>query len=164
MLAAMYSALSRRVKVEGPLLAELATVIAILLLALHEVAPVSGATVTQFTADCSPEPLLAALLTPRHPQLGRYEVCSTARPIAEILPTGWTVESLGALEAFGIAGPYNRADLARLCGGRRVSVARGFAQSADRFESFELVSPYPDSSLSRLMPGTLIIRYVVTEP
>jgi|WetSurMetagenome_2_1015567.scaffolds.fasta_scaffold45026_3 hypothetical protein len=161
MLTAMYSALSRRVKVERPCLAELATVVAVLLLALFEASTLSGATASPFTVDCSPEPLLTALFTPRHPQLGRYEACSTARPITEIIPANWKVESLGALEAFGLAGPYNRSDLARLYGGRRIRVARGFDQSADRFESFELVSPYPDATFSRLLPGTLIIRYVV---
>jgi hypothetical protein len=148
----------------GRRLAELATLVAVIVLAVLRAEPLSGETVSPLGLDCSPEPLLTALLTPRHPQLGRYEVCSAARPIGEILPASWTVESLGALEAFGLAAPYNRSDLARLYGGRRVSVARGFAQSADRFESLELVSPYPDPTFSHLVQGTLIIRHVVTEP
>jgi hypothetical protein len=37
-------------------------------------------------------------------------------------------------------------------------VARGWAERGDRFESVTLLSPYPDRTLTRLEPGTLVIR------
>ena len=50
---------------------------------------------------------------------------------------------LEPLDAFGAAGPYNRAALARLYAGKRVRVARGWIERGDRFESVTLLSPYP---------------------
>ena len=35
------------------------------------------------------------------------------------------------------------------------------AKTGDRFESITLVSPYPDATLTRLNPGTLIIRFTI---
>src|SRR5213594_3266209 len=66
------------------------------------------------------DPSLAALFTPSRPQLGRYEVCTTSQPIEDTLAEGAgdgvpaSIEPLEALDAFGTAGPYNRAALARL--------------------------------------------------
>lgn len=68
-------------------------------------------------------------------------------------------EMLDPLDAFGAAGSYNRAALARLYAGKRVRVARGWMEYADRFESITLLSPYPDATLTRLLPGTMIIRW-----
>ena len=42
------------------------------------------------------DPALAALWTPRHPQLGRYEVCTTPRPLADVADPSWTIESAAA--------------------------------------------------------------------
>src|SRR5919198_161536 len=50
-----------------------------------------------------------------------------------------------------------RAALSRLYGGRRPRVARGWRRRGDVFESVTLISPYPDASLSRLNPGTMVI-------
>jgi hypothetical protein len=69
------------------------------------------------------------------------------------------VEALNPLDAFGAAGSYNRGALARLYGGSRVRVARGWAQRGDRFESVTLLSPYPDPSLTSLRPGTMAIEW-----
>ena len=115
---------------------------------------------------------LAALFTPLHPQVGRYEVCVDPRPI-EVLakPSGpdrleaphyGPIEEVEALDAFGRAGPYDRSALARLYGGRRARVAHGWKREGDRFESITLISPYPDASLARLEPGTMLI--VLTIP
>jgi hypothetical protein len=104
---------------------------------------------------------LTALFTPTHPELGRYEVCTTAEPLASIMPEGWRVEALEPLDAFGAVGSYNRSELARLYGGRRARVARGWVRTADGFESLALISPYPDAALTHLMPGTMLIRYFV---
>jgi hypothetical protein len=41
-----------------------------------------------------------------------------------------------------------------------VQVARGWTRAGDRFESITRLSPYPDASLTRLLPGTLEIRFI----
>lgn len=112
-------------------------------------------------ADCDPR--LLAAWTPRHPQVGRYEVCTTARPIDEVARAGWTVEPRHPLDAFGAAGSYNRPAVLRLYGGRWPSVARGWIDEGGRFESVTLISPYPNRQLTALETGTLVIRYVVRE-
>jgi hypothetical protein len=105
------------------------------------------------------DPALTTLFTPREPLLGRYEVCTDSRPLAG-LASDWKVESLESVDAFGTAGSVDRAALARLYGGTRAQVARGWTLTADRFETVTLVSPYPNARLTRLEPGTLIIRWV----
>jgi hypothetical protein len=69
------------------------------------------------------------------------------------------VEFLEALDAFGAAGSYSRPALAQLYHGRRVAVMRGWRDTPTRFESVMQLSPYPDRSLRRLEPGTMIIRW-----
>jgi hypothetical protein len=101
------------------------------------------------------DPALTALFTPRHPQIGWYEVCTSSEPL-----TGET-EALEALDAFGAAGPYDRAALARVYGGTRVQVARLWTASADRFVSVTRLSPYPDASFTHLLPGTMEIRWTL---
>jgi hypothetical protein len=107
------------------------------------------------------DPALAVLWTPRHPQLGRYEVCTTPQPLADVADPSWTTESLAPLDAFGAAGTFNRAAVAQLYGGRRPAVARGWKMENGRFLSITLVSPYPNREFTALEPGTLIIRYFV---
>jgi hypothetical protein len=109
------------------------------------------------------DPALTALFTPSRPQLGRYEVCTTPEPLAAVARPGWKIEALAPLDAFGAAGPYDRAALTRLYGGRRATVARGWIRQDGRFESLTLISPHPNATLTDLRPGTLIIRYVVSE-
>ena len=104
---------------------------------------------------------LAVLWTPRHPQLGRYEVCTTSRPLLEIAKPEWTIETMPAPDAFGAAGAYDRAAVARLYGGRYPSVAHGWLDENGRFQAVTLVSPYPNRQLTALEPGTLVIRYYV---
>jgi hypothetical protein len=104
---------------------------------------------------CDPE--LTRLFSPGQPSLGRYEVCTTAEPIPENRG-----EALEALDAFGAAGTYRRSALARLYGGRRVRVERRWAESAGRFVSVTRLSPHPDASLSRLISGTLEIRFTIS--
>ena len=106
---------------------------------------------------------LVALWTPRHPQLGRYEVCTTSRALAEVADPTWKVETMAPLDAFGDAGSFNKAAVARLYGGRRPTVAHGWVEENGRFVSITLVSPYPDRRLRALEPGTLVIRYFMFE-
>jgi hypothetical protein len=106
------------------------------------------------------DPALAALFAPRAALVGRYEVCADPRPLADVAPREWTVEALEAFDAFGSAGAYNRAALARLFGGQRARVARGWTRSGDRFEAATLISPHPNRTLTRLESGTLVIRWI----
>jgi len=117
------------------------------------------------------DPALAALFTPARPELGRYEVCARPEPIETVVADGRPrglhysdPERLEALDAFGAAGDYDRAKLARLYGGTRATVVRGWARDGDRFESIALISPHPDASLERLLPGTLVIRWIIQGP
>jgi len=110
---------------------------------------------------CDPE--LLVLWTPQFPQLGRYEVCTTARGLTEIADPSWRIETMAPLDAFGDAGSFNKAAVARLYRGRRPTVAHGWLEENGRFVSITLVSPYPNRELRALEPGTLIIRYFVFE-
>ena len=117
------------------------------------------------------DPALTALFTPAHPKIGRYEVCTASVSIDALTGPGrqasadWppfsAIESLESLEAFGAAGSYHRPALARLFGGTRVQVARGWIDRPDRFESFTLLSPYADATLTHLQAGTMIIHLVI---
>jgi len=116
------------------------------------------------------DPALTALFTPLHPRVGRYEVCVTADAIEQVVEDRTPdaaryayspIETLEALEAFGVAGPYDRFAVARLYGGRRVRVTHGWREEGDRFESVTLVSPYPDASLTHLQPGTMTIKFIL---
>jgi hypothetical protein len=115
----------------------------------------------QWTCDAA----LTALFTPARADLGRYEVCTTSAPIDAAAAVAAAdgvhlaaIETLNPSDAFGAAGQYDRAALARLYGGRQVRVARGWLQRRDQFESITLVSPHPDRTLTRLEPGTMAIR------
>jgi len=113
------------------------------------------------------DPLLGALFTPMRPELGRYEVCTLSAELesaaAETGAPGQElhIEALEALDAFGTAGAYNRAALARLYGGTRVRVARRWQQRGNQFISETLLSPYPDATLTRLNAGTMVIRFTL---
>ena len=73
-------------------------------------------------------------------------------------PGAWQPKPLLPFDAFGQTGRYDRWKLARLYGSRRAQVARGPRAADGRVtESWTLVSPYPDPSLTRLEPGTLLI-------
>jgi hypothetical protein len=101
------------------------------------------------------DPALLALFTPARPLLGRYEVCTTDTPLVG------EAEALEPLDAFGQAGSYDRARLQRLYGGTRVRVVRSWRVEGETIISTTRLSPYPDPTLSRLMPGTLEIRFSI---
>jgi hypothetical protein len=114
------------------------------------------------------EPGLALQFAPRRPSLGRYKVCTTPAPLEELrAEAGFTytgVEYLEAPDVFGAGSAIlaDRGRLARLYGGQRARVLRGWRAGSGEFESVTLVTPYPDASLTRLETGTLIIRYFFT--
>jgi hypothetical protein len=106
------------------------------------------------------DPAFAELFTPLRPLLGRYEVCADPRPLRDVAPASWTVEALEPGDALGGAGSYNRAAVARLYGGTRPRVARGWTEDGDRFESVTYISPHPNAAVNTLEPGTLVIRWI----
>jgi len=83
-------------------------------------------------------------------------------PAVQRPPGAWEPKAMIPFDAFGRTGSYNRWKLAGLYGSRRARVARGSRVDHGRTESWMLVAPYPDPSLQRLEPGTLII--VLTIP
>jgi hypothetical protein len=103
------------------------------------------------------DPVLTALFTPLRPRVGRYEACTSPAPLEDP-----GAEALEALDAFGAAGTYDRARLARLYGGTRVRVARSWTVHGREITSISRFSPYPDPTLTRLLTGTLEIRFVVS--
>ena len=107
------------------------------------------------------DPSLTALFSPRHPQVGSYEICTSTDRVENLAPASWRVEPVAPLEAFS-SGMFNRAQLSALYGGRRVSVARGWEAASE--ESVTLISPYPDATLTHLVPGTLVMRFRVAQP
>jgi hypothetical protein len=104
---------------------------------------------------------LVALYAPAHPQLGRYEVCVTDSPIDLVADPSWPREQVPPPDAFGAAGAYDRAAVARLYGALRPTVARGWIRRGGELESVTLISPVPDRTATRLEPGTLIIRLII---
>lgn len=115
----------------------------------------------QALADLSCDKTLQALFTPPFPRIGRYEACVSPRKLTDLVPSSWQTRELDPLDAFGKAGSYNRSALAQLYGGQLAQVARGWTMERGQFESRTYISPYPDARLARLMPGTLILRFMV---
>jgi hypothetical protein len=139
-----------------------AVVLASLALAIPDAAAPGGAW------RAAPEYL--PLFTAENAHRGAYETYTSPLPLDAVLqalasdpallhpPGAWTPAAVTADDAFGRQGAYNRWALARLYGARRASIARGpRAQDGRVAESWTLISPYPDASLERLEPGTLLI-------
>jgi hypothetical protein len=72
-------------------------------------------------------------------------------------PGAWTPQAMIPYDAFGLSGGYNRWKVAGLYRSRRARVARGPRLDQGQTESWTLITPYPDATLQRLEPGTLII-------
>jgi hypothetical protein len=99
---------------------------------------------SQYRAFVSPGPLAAAV--------------ARIRASAASLPAGaWELENLGPLDAFGLSGRYTPYLLSRLYTAGPAHVARGPHESAQGYETWTLVSPYPDAALTRLSGGTLLL-------
>jgi hypothetical protein len=147
----MYSAVRRTVN---------APAAAVLAASMAATAALLGQTPDKRLAE-SCDSAFAALFTPPHPQAGQYQACAHPEPLTSLIRPEWRVETTSPGDAFGSAGLYDRSRVARLYGGRRVSVARGWLAEGGRLESLTLISPHPDSSLTRLEPGTLIIRHIL---
>jgi hypothetical protein len=117
---------------------------------------------------------LTRLFTPPDVPPGTYRVLTTSLPIEQVrarfkrdvpMPPGvtaaaWQIENGDPGGAFGNSGPYNRAMVAQLYVGRRLSVARGSVLEDGRvIASVTLISPYPDATLTRLERGTMIVVF-----
>jgi hypothetical protein len=113
---------------------------------------------------CRCDPALARIFTPVRPQHGRYAVCTTEAPPEAVAGPDPRVETQHPLDAFGTAGPYNRARLALLYGGRQARVARWWRMEGNQLASMTAISPYPNAALSILLPGTLVIVHTVPLP
>jgi hypothetical protein len=122
----------------------------------------------------APAPALARLFTPSHVPDGTYRVTVVKEGVEDSLdrirqalppgfrlgtpPGAWEIEVLDPLDAFGRAGGFDRARLAQLYWGRKVSVVRGPIERDGRVVgALTLFSPYPDATLTRLERGTLAI-------
>ena len=129
-----------------------------------------GAGAAPATGTWRAAPAYLALFTQAATHPDAYETYTSLQSIEAVLrelaadtsllrpPGAWTAQRTAALDAFGRNGTYNRWTLARLYGATRAGVARGPRGSSTRVtESWTLISPYPDPSLSRLEPGTLLI-------
>jgi hypothetical protein len=112
-------------------------------------------------AGWTESPLFRSLFTPRHVPAGTYGTFVSPRSIDDVLAgidAGVAPQAVVALEAFGGSGGYDRWKLARLYGAKRARVARiPRVEDGEVVEAWTLVSPYPDPSLERLEPGTLLI-------
>ena len=76
-------------------------------------------------------------------------------------PGAWQASRPEAHGAFGQEGVYDRARLARLFNGKRVTVVRGSLVRDGQRLAYTLVSPYPDATLSRIVDGTMVIEFRV---
>lgn len=117
-----------------------------------------------------PDPALARLFTPQAVPAGTYLVYRSPRKIEELTaslramdpspaPGAWQPTRPEAHGAFGEEGNFDRARLARLFNGKRVTVVRGSLVHGGRRVAYTLVSPYPDPSLSAILDGTMVIEF-----
>lgn len=131
------------------------------------------ATVTA-AATCEPidlgieRPDLARLFTPLKAAPGTYVVRTTDRAASDLAtalkacdpspaPGAWVPSRPEVHEAFGQAGVYDRALVAQLFGGKRLTVVRGSLVRAEGTDAYTLISPYPSVDLRTVNPGTLVI-------
>jgi hypothetical protein len=130
----------------------------------------SATAVAQEPVPWRAAPELAAVFGPTGPRASAYRTYVTALDLDTVLtrlaadgtlqrpPGAWAPRTSLPADAFGQAGAYNRWALARLYGARGPRVARGPKAAAGRVtEAWTLISPYPDATLQRLEPGTLLI-------
>jgi hypothetical protein len=72
-------------------------------------------------------------------------------------PGAWQPQAMIPYDAFGLSGSYNRWRVAGVYRSRRAQVARGPRLVQGQLESWTLIAPFPDVTLQRLEPGTLIL-------
>jgi hypothetical protein len=117
-----------------------------------------------------PAPEYLALFAPAGPRRALYQAYVSPLELPAVLhrlagdvtllrpPGAWEPRALLPADAFGQTGRYDRWRLAQVYGARRARVARGpVGRDGAVVEAWTLVSPYPDPTLERLQPGTLLI-------
>jgi hypothetical protein len=127
--------------------------------------------------SCRFDATLTRTFTPPTAPKGTYRVFVTGASIDKVIsafksvanspgvPGAWAIQQTDPLSAFGEAGPYDGTKVARLYAGRRARVARGpVVQNGRTMASITVVSPYPDASMTRLEPGSLVIEYRTRPP
>ncbi len=123
---------------------------------------------------CRFDPILTRLFTPHFVPGNPYHVYVTTAAIEKLASmfaalspappssSAWQTRDMDPLEAFGEGGPYDPAKVGRLYVGRRARVVRGpIVENGQTVVTIMLVSPYPDPSLTRLEPGTMIVEFRV---
>jgi hypothetical protein len=139
--------------------------------ALHIVVFVLMATAAAIPLG-TPDAALTRLFTPLAVPVGTYVVYTSTETIdalterlraldASPAPGAWKPSRPEANVAFGQEGRYDRARLARLFNGMRVSVVRGSLVQDGQGVAYTLVSPFPDATLSRIVEGTMVIEFRV---
>jgi len=107
---------------------------------------------------------------------GAYEVYESTSGVERLAATlrardpdpaegAWKLARTGPGDAFGAEGLYDRARLALLVGGGRITVARGSLRGPDgSVTAYTLLSPYPNPAMTELRTGTMtIVLHVPTE-
>jgi hypothetical protein len=113
---------------------------------------------------------LTRRFTPGSVAHGTYVVYRSERPVSDLAAElrahdpapsqgAWKPERQDSLEAFDGASRADRFRIAELYVGIHPFVARGSLVRDGRRLAYTLISPYPDATLSRLKPGTLIIVF-----
>ena len=120
----------------------------------------------------TPDAALTRLFTPRAVPAGTYVVYTSGEalePLAARLreldpspaPGAWTPTRPEAHGAFGQEGLYDRARLARLFNGKRVTVVRGSLLATANASRTPWSPPTPMPRLSRIVDGTMVIEFRV---
>jgi hypothetical protein len=125
--------------------------------------------------SCGLDTALTRLFTPRTVPKDTYRVYVTDAGVDKVAAAfravafssqvqgAWVAQEMDPLSAFGEAGIYDRAKVARLYLGIRARVARGpIIEQGRTVASVTLVSPYPDAGLTKLQRGTLIIEFRIS--
>jgi hypothetical protein len=118
------------------------------------------------------ETALTRMFTPRAVPPGTYVVYRSGQTIQDVAavlastdraptPGAWKPERQDVLDAFDGAKQADRFRLAELYVGVHPFVARGLLARDGRREAYTLISPYPDATLTRLEPGTMIIVFQI---
>ena len=115
---------------------------------------------------------LTRRFTPGSVARGTYVVYRSERRVSDLAAElkaqdlapsqgAWKPERQDALEAFDGASRADRFRIAELYVGIHPFVARGSLVRDGRRRAYTLISPYPDATLTRLEPGTLVIVFHV---
>jgi hypothetical protein len=124
----------------------------------------------------SDAPAYLDLFTPA-PHRDAYRAFVSPLPLDQLLPLladdssllhppgSWQSRTLRPVDAFGRSGAYNRWTLSRLYGSTQARMAVGPTVDADgRHETWMLISPYPNPTLTTLEPGTLLLIVQMPQP